>query len=158
VAVQIEPESAATNYHWNTPYWLGLGSPWGGLITTPADYGRFVRMMLGDGELDGVRTLSPASPRAMVSDQLTNFPAIPAEDRASRPWGLGWRLRWPNSSAYFGDLLGPKSFGHWGATGTVAWADPESDAFAVILTSRPPGDRGRHLSRLSNVLASAFER
>jgi CubicO group peptidase (beta-lactamase class C family) len=158
VAVQIETESAATDYHWNTPYWRGLGAPWGGLITSPSDYGRFLRMMLGEGALDGVRILSPASTRAMVSDQVATFPAIPAEDRAMRPWGLGWRLHWPRSSAYFGDLLGPKSFGHWGATGTVVWADPELDAFAVILTSRPPGDRGMHLSRLSNVLASAFER
>src|SRR5262249_18270382 len=44
-------ENASTDWHWNTPYWLGFGAPWGGLITSPADFARFCQMMLNGGVL-----------------------------------------------------------------------------------------------------------
>ena len=156
-AVRIDAQQAQTDWHWNSPYWLGFGSPWGGLVTSASDYGRFLAMMLGDGRSGGVRILAPATVEEMVTNQLDSFPVMPEAERRLRPWGLGWRLRWPGSSAHFGDLLGPRSFGHWGATGTLAWADRARDAFAVILTSQPQQDQGTYLGRLSNVLASAFE-
>jgi CubicO group peptidase (beta-lactamase class C family) len=84
------------------------------------------------------------------------MPKIPEEERRCRPWGLGWRLNWPAHSANFGDLLGPKSFGHWGATGTLAWCDPESDSFAVLLTTQPQEPDGRFLARLSNAIGAAM--
>src|SRR5262245_49905602 len=59
---------------WNTPYWLSLGSPWGGLITTPADYARFCLAFLGGGKLGDARVLSPAAVRAMTSNQLEPLP------------------------------------------------------------------------------------
>jgi CubicO group peptidase (beta-lactamase class C family) len=155
--VRIDATQSRSDWHWNSPYWRGLGSPWGGMITSASDYGRFLRMMLGRGSLGPTRLLSPATVETMIANQLLTFPGVPDVDRRLRPWGLGWRLRWPGSSAHFGDLLGPRSFGHWGATGTVAWADPDRDAFAVILTTEPQGEHGSHLARLSNVLASAFE-
>jgi CubicO group peptidase (beta-lactamase class C family) len=141
---------------WNTSYWLGLGAPWGGLITTPVDYARFCLAMLGGGKLGEARVLSPAAARAMASNQLEGMPKMPEEERRCRPWGLGWRLNWPGHSANFGDLLGPKSFGHWGSTGTLAWCDPETESFAVLLTTQPQEPEGRFLSRLSNAICAAL--
>lgn len=141
---------------WNSPYWLGLGAPWGGLITSPIDYARFCLMFLGGGKLDDVRVLSPATVRAMTTNQLEGMLAIPEPERRCRPWGLGWRLNWPGSSSNFGDLLGPRSFGHWGSTGTLAWCDPDLDAFAVLLTTQPQDPEGRFLSRLSNAICAAI--
>src|SRR5262249_49923448 len=109
---------------WNTPYWLGFGSPWGGLITSPSDYARFCLMFLGGGKLGDARVLGPATARAMTANQLAAMPRAPEEERRCRPWGLGWRLNWPAHPSTFGDLLSPRSFGHWGATGTLAWCDP----------------------------------
>ena len=43
----------------------------GGLWSTADDYLAFVRMLLGGGEVDGVRVLSEESVRAMRTDQLT---------------------------------------------------------------------------------------
>ncbi|WP_435017031.1 serine hydrolase domain-containing protein [Tundrisphaera sp. TA3] len=154
--IQLDPETKRTQHHWNSPYWLGLGSAWGGLITTAADYARFLRMALDGGSLDGVRILGSASARLMTANQTATFPGIEAETRRLRPWGLGWRLMWPGTSAYFGDLVGPRGFGHWGATGTVAWADPDSDSFAVILSTLPQGIEGAYLARLSNAIVSAL--
>ena len=156
--VRLESDQEATDWNWNTPYWLGLGAPWGGLISTAVDYSRFCRMMLGEGKLDGVRCLSRATVRAMTTNQLAALPMIPEEERRCRPWGLGWRLSWPGQSAHFGDLLGPWTFGHWGATGTLCWIDPESDAFLVLFTTEPCEEEGRCVAKVSNVVAAAIVR
>lgn len=152
----LEPGKPEADWDWNSAYWRGLGAPWGGLVTTPLDLARFSLAMLGDGALGRTRILSPASVRAMTTNALIGFPELPEADRRCRPWGLGWRLRWPGRSENFGDLLGPNAYGHWGATGTVWWIDPDADAFAVILTNAPGGDDGRHLARASAAVAAAL--
>jgi CubicO group peptidase (beta-lactamase class C family) len=155
-AVRLPPGTEKTDWHWNTPYWLGFGAPWGGLITSPLDYAKFCQLMLNGGTLGGVRLLSAATVRAMTTNQLAGMPLIPEEDRRCRPWGLGWRLHWPAYSPNFGDLLGPRSYGHWGATGTVCWMDPDSEAFCVLFTTRPQDEDGRFLARASNAVAAAI--
>jgi CubicO group peptidase (beta-lactamase class C family) len=94
--------------------------------------------------------------RAMTSNHLAVLPQLPEEERRCRPWGLGWRLNWPGNISSFGDLLGPRTFGHWGATGTMLWMDPDADAFCVLFTTQPLGDDGRLLARVSNVVAAAL--
>jgi CubicO group peptidase (beta-lactamase class C family) len=94
-------------------------------------------MMLNGGKLGGVRVLSRATVRAMTRNQLAALPQIPEEDCRCRPWGLGWRLNWPGHSASFGDLRGPQTFGHWGATGTVCCIDLEAEAFCILFTTQP---------------------
>ena len=42
----------------------------GGLLGTMSDYGRFIRMILNDGELDGVRVLKPATVAMMCENQM----------------------------------------------------------------------------------------
>jgi CubicO group peptidase (beta-lactamase class C family) len=155
-AVRIGAEALKTNWHWNSPYWLSFGAPWGGMITSPANMGRFCQMMLNGGKLGTVRILSPATVRTMTSNQLEGMPQVPEEERRSRPWGLGWKLNWPGHSANFGDLLGPRTYGHYGSTGTVVWIDPDTEAFLVLFTTQPQDPEGRFLSRLSNVVASAM--
>jgi CubicO group peptidase (beta-lactamase class C family) len=154
--VRLPPGMENTDWHWNTSYWLGFGAPWGGLITSPADYAKFCQLMLNGGTLDGIRLLSSATVRAMTTNQLAGMPQIPEEDRRCRPWGLGWRLHWPAHSPNFGDLLGARSYGHWGATGTVCWMDPDSEAFCVLFTTQPHEEEGRLLARASNAVAGAI--
>jgi CubicO group peptidase (beta-lactamase class C family) len=152
-----EEQQQATGWNWNTPYWRKLGAPWGGLLTTPADLARFAQMMLGRGELAGRRFLSPAAIAAATRNQVEAMREVPADDRRCRPWGLGWRLNWQAHSANFGDFLGPRTYGHWGATGTVMWIDPDLDAFAILFTTQPQEPAGNFLSRASNAIAASFE-
>ena len=152
----VEPEQEGRHWNWNSDYWLDFGAPWGGLITSPFDLARFCRMMLDLGSFGRERVLSPASVRAMTRNQLEGMPDVPEEDRRCRPWGLGWLLNRPAKSANFGDLLGPNSYGHWGATGTLCWIDPDADAFGIVFLNRPDGIEGRNLQRMSNRLAAAL--
>ena len=102
------------------------------------------------------KRLSPASVRALTMNQLAQMPQVPEEERRCRPWGLGWRLNWPAHSANFGDLLGPRTFGHWGATGTVCWLDPDAQTFCILFTTQPQEPEGRFLARVSNIVAAAW--
>lgn len=154
--IRITAEQQKTDWNWNSPYWLGFGAPWGGMVTTPADFARFCLMMLGGGALDGVRILSPATVRAMTTNRLESLSELPEEERRCRPWGLGWRLNWYGHPASFGDLVGLRAYGHWGATGTLCWIDPETDSFFILFTTQPLADSERLLTRASNVVAAAL--
>jgi CubicO group peptidase (beta-lactamase class C family) len=154
--IRVLPELEGKDWNWNSAYWLGLGAPWGGMVTSPADFARYCQMTLNGGVLDGVRVLSPATVRAMTTNQLAWLPKVPEEERRCKPWGLGWRLNWPGHSSNFGDLLGPRAFGHWGATGTVCWMDPDTETYCILFTTQPQEPEGRFLARLCNAVCAAI--
>ena len=152
--VDVGPEMVGTDWGWNTPYWRGLGAPWGGMLSTVEDMSRFCQGFLSVGSLDGAQVFSRAVVEAMTRDQITGMPLISAEARAGRLWGLGWRLFPTRNWSYFGDLLTPGSFGHGGATGTVMWVDPSREMVCVLHTTKPSVASGRLLSRCSNLVAA----
>jgi CubicO group peptidase (beta-lactamase class C family) len=156
IRVPPDQREAADDWGWNSRYWRALGAPWGGVLSTPADLARFARLMMSAGLIDGTRIFSRAIVEAATRNQLVGMSSLVPADRECRPWGYGWRLSWPGCSAYFGDLLGPRSYGHMGATGTILWIDPDRDAFAVILTTEPQEPHGTYLARLTNSIAAAF--
>ena len=85
----------------------------------------------------------------MTSDQNAEIKA---------PWGLGWALGRSHAWNAFGDLVSGNTFGHAGATGTMAWADPETQLLCVILTNRPYSvDDGRLLRLVSNIVAASVQ-
>jgi CubicO group peptidase (beta-lactamase class C family) len=131
----------------NSPYWRDMGHPWGGMHSTTSDLAILLQAFLNGGTYAGTRVFSPATVAAMTRDQNTAI---------GKPWGLGWGLATSPVWCYFGDLVSPRTFGHSGATGTVAWADPERKLLCVILTTRPSGDDGGRLLRVvSNAVAAA---
>lgn len=147
-----EPQRSATAWNWNSPYWRQLGAPWGGLLTTAEDLGKFLRMMVA-----GLGLLSPASLREAVENRLDDFSAIPDSERRARGWGLGWRLNWKDHRHCFCDLLPATVAGHWGATGTLFWIDPTRELGAVLLGTHPLDDRVSPLTELSNLIVAAIE-
>jgi CubicO group peptidase (beta-lactamase class C family) len=129
----------------NSPYWRDMGHPWGGMHSTVTDLGRLLTAMLNNGTWNGKRVFRPATVRTMISDQ---------NEAIGAPWGLGWALGRSKAWNFFGDLVSEKTFGHAGATGTVAWADPVSGVLCVILTDRLVHD-GSLLRRVSNIVAAS---
>jgi CubicO group peptidase (beta-lactamase class C family) len=137
----------AARFGANTQYWRDMGHPWGGMHSTAPDLAVFLQLFLNEGIYDGKRVLGAATARAMIADQ--NAPS-------ASPWGLGWALKRSKVWNYFGDLGSDRTFGHVGATGTVAWADPQTDLLCVILTTRPAAeDDGSLLRRVSNIVHAA---
>jgi beta-lactamase class C len=124
----------------NSAYWRDMGHPWGGMHSTVSDLTLLLTAML-----NGTRIFSPATIREMITDQNTAVGA---------PWGLGWALGRSKAWNFFGDLVSPSAFGHAGATGTVAWADPASGVTCVILTDRLIHN-GSLLRRVSNAVAAS---
>ena len=112
-----------------------------GLFTTAGDLARFARMMLNDGDLDGVHVLSRESVRLMSSVQS--------------PVAAGWRRSagWDIDSPYSrprGSVFPIGSYGHTGFTGCILWIDPFSKTFYVFLSNRVyPGDQANILGLYS---------
>jgi len=103
----------------------------GGLFSTADDYGKFARMILRGGELDGKRYLKPESVKQMTTvqsgDLKTGF-------TPGNGWGLAWCVvREPQGVTA---AVSPGSFGHGGAYGTQAWIDPVKGRAYVMLIQR----------------------
>lgn len=156
VRVQIAAETADGDYHWNSDYWRRLGSPWGGMFSTPEDLAVLCQLMLDGGRRGDVQLISPATVERMTTNRLIDLPDLPEPLRRTQPWGLGWRINSPNSPDAFGELVSPRAYGHWGATGTVCWIDPEHEAFCVLFTSGMLSQSQWRLSRISNAVAASF--
>jgi uncharacterized protein YbbC (DUF1343 family)/CubicO group peptidase (beta-lactamase class C family) len=98
-----------------------------GLFTTAADLARYARMLVGGGEVGGVRVLKAETVRLMTSVQT---PPNLAERR-----GLGWDID-SGQSGPRGKWFPLGSFGHTGWTGGSLWADPFSKTFLIFLSNR----------------------
>jgi CubicO group peptidase (beta-lactamase class C family) len=115
----------------------------GGLWSTAEDYLRFVRMLLGDGTVDGARVLSPESARLMRTDRISdehkrhNFLGAPY-------WvgrGFGLNLSVVTDPVKSAPLFGPGGLGtfSWpGAYGTWWQADPSADLILLYLIQNLP--------------------
>jgi CubicO group peptidase (beta-lactamase class C family) len=55
-------------------------------------------------------------------------------------WGLTFELRDAKSPHWTGTRNSERTFGHFGASGTFLWVDPEAGAACGVLTDRPFGD------------------
>jgi CubicO group peptidase (beta-lactamase class C family) len=124
--------------------------PAGGLYSTGANQARFYRMLLSGGAPDGKRVLSAASVKAMTGVQTgeLNCGFTPG-------LGFGYGLGVVRKPQGVTAMLSPGSFGHGGAFGTQAWADPKRDLFVVLLIQRvglpnaDASDMRRELQRLA---------
>jgi CubicO group peptidase (beta-lactamase class C family) len=103
----------------------------GGLFSTAPDYGRFVRMLLNDGSLDGKTYLKPETVKLMSAVQTGE---LKTGFTGGNAWGLGVCLvRKPQGVTA---ALSPGSFGHGGAYGTQAWIDPVRKVGYVLMIQR----------------------
>lgn len=119
------PESGAgsadsKDWDWNSPYWRNLGSPWGGAHASASDIGRFLAAFF-DPPADWLR---PETIQKMITNQ---------NSAGVTPRGFGFGI----GSAIASPACSPQTFGHGGATGTLAWADPATDTICVVLTTLP---------------------
>jgi CubicO group peptidase (beta-lactamase class C family) len=109
----------------------------GGLISTADDYLMFARMMLGKGEVDGVRLVKASTLEMMTQNRLTDaqrqIPFMGIPFWLGQGFGLGVSvITDPEQQAWMG--AGSKgAFGWPGAFGTWWQADPAEDMVMLYL-------------------------
>jgi CubicO group peptidase (beta-lactamase class C family) len=115
----------------------GFASGGGGLVSTADDYLRFARMLLGGGELEGVRILSPRMVELMTTDQLTEeqrrVPFLGMDFWAGQGFGLGVSVVDDPTRAIGSELVTAGTHGWGGAHGTWYFVDPAEDLAAVMM-------------------------
>jgi CubicO group peptidase (beta-lactamase class C family) len=55
-------------------------------------------------------------------------------------WGLGFELRDAKEPHWTGTRTSPRTFGHFGGSGTFLWVDPDADIALGVLTDREFGE------------------
>lgn len=146
--------------HDERAYYLGGVSAHAGIFSSGHDLARFARMYLNDGELDGVRIVSPTA--------IALFTAYVDSTFSNR--GIGWQkpdlpgMKFASpSSAWAGHLMSTRAFGHTGFTGTSIAIDPSRDLFVVLLSNRVDPTRNNNKitevrRQLADSVVSEFDR
>jgi methyl acetate hydrolase len=133
----------------------------GGLASTASDYGRFVRMFLNGGALDGARVLKAETVALMGRNHIgaVSLPAL----KSARPrsadftfiadgrgkWGLGFLI----TADQVPGKRSPGSLSWGGINNTFFWIDPERGIAGVIMMQFLPFADAKALAT-----CDAFER
>lgn len=153
------PHAGTALEPFNSRFWRSLALPWGGLVTTAAGAIALARAFLGPPAGLLSRELAAEATRNQADDLEGGF-APPLIWNPS-PWGLGPDLRGEKKPHWAPPppIVSPDSFGHSGASGCIAWADPSSGIAWAILGTRT-ADSGwllRHGPAIAEALLRAAE-
>ncbi len=115
----------------------------GGLVSSASDYHRFARMLLGGGQLDGVRLLSGRTVRYMSRNHLPGRADLGTFGRpfgeaplTGSGYGLGFAVVEDPVRSKVMSSVGEISWG--GAASTAFFIDPAEDLIVVFLTQLLP--------------------
>ena len=107
----------------------------GGLLSTAADYARFLQMLLNGGSLEGQRLLGRKTVEFMTADHLGPLPRSGEVLPPGHGFGLGFAVK-----TALGEHTEPGSVGTYGwsgAAGTAFFVDPQEAMFAMIMVQAP---------------------
>ena len=120
---------------------LGLGatldgSPASGIAGSIADLVALARELLGPTLI---------APETLAEATALQFPGLvgvlPGYGRMEpNDWGLGFELRDDKRPHWTGERNSPRTFGHFGQSGSFLWVDPEVGVACACLTDTPFGD------------------
>ncbi len=87
-------------------------------------------------------TVSPELHAEATSVQFPGLDGVLPGYGVQRPndWGLGFEIRDSKTPHWTGANNSPGSYGHFGQSGTLIWADPVAKLALVVLTDRDFGD------------------
>lgn len=127
----------------------------GGLVSTARDVARFARMLLGGGELDGVRILSRKSVELMSTNHLSADQLKDYNWDTQRGYGYGLAVR---------VMMHPEIAGY-GSVGEFAWdgmagtwfsVDPKEDMVSVFMVQTNPGRHYRFVPLYAQAVYGAI--
>ncbi len=107
-----------------------------GATSTVADLAAFATDLLAPA------TVSPEMHAEAIRVQFAGLDGVLPGYGVQRPndWGLGFEIRDSKTPHWTGRLNSPASYGHFGQSGTLIWADPVAELALVVLTDRDFGD------------------
>ncbi len=134
----------------------------GGLVGTAADYQRFLLMLLGGGELDGVRLLAPRTVAYLTRNQLPGGADLAGFGRplhaetsfAGVGFGLGVAVVVDPVACRNLTSAGEYSWG--GAASTAFYVDPAARLTVVFLTQLMPSSAYPLRSQLRQLVSQAL--
>lgn len=137
----------------NTPEFIRSGLPSAGCFASAADVALFYQMLLGLGELNGKRLLSPRmvqwAVRNHTGERVDEFFGIPMH----RALGVHVRGSSPQIRG-LSSMASAETFGHGGVGTSYSWADPETKvSFTYLTNSRLP--EPLHSQRLEEIMTMA---
>jgi len=151
----LKPIDPATGQFSTKPAFLSGG---GGLVSSADDYLRFCQMMLGGGELDGVRVLKPETAALMVQNQLPEklVPIMLGPlPMANMGFGLGFSVRVGLGKNDPPGSLG--AYGWGGAASTQFFIAPKEELICVAMTQFMPASQAYALDLQKLVFQSLLE-
>jgi CubicO group peptidase (beta-lactamase class C family) len=107
-----------------------------GATSTVADLAAFATDLLSPA------TVSPEMHAEAIRVQFPGLDGVLPGYGVQRPndWGLGFEIRDSKTPHWTGARNSPGSYGHFGQSGTLIWADPVARLALVVLTDRDFGD------------------
>ncbi|MFJ4470872.1 serine hydrolase domain-containing protein [Streptomyces sp. NPDC089424] len=111
------------------------GSPAKDGVSTVEDLLRFA------AEIQAPRLLDPRTVAEAMSVQYAGTKGVLPGYGLQNPndWGLGFEIRGSKSPHWTGAHSSPRTFGHFGQSGTFLWSDPEAGLACVALSDRAFG-------------------
>ena len=139
-----------------------LVSGGGGLLSTSADYLRFARMLLGGGELDGQRLISPKTLSLMTANHLpggqdlteASVSLFSEAAYAGVGFGLGFAVTLDPAKTLIPGSPGEFFWG--GMASTFFWVDPLEDLTCVFMTQLTPSSSYPVRRQLRTLVYSAM--
>lgn len=118
----------------NSAFWRSLALPWGGMLSTAAGALSLARAFAGKP----AGFLPPTLLAEATHDQTGGLGGgfwEPLEWPRCQ-WGLGVELRGAKMPHWTPPSASPRSFGHAGASGCLAWSDPDAGVTWAMLGTR----------------------
>jgi CubicO group peptidase (beta-lactamase class C family) len=112
--------------------------PQSGAFASARAYGRLLSCLLAGGSSGGVALLAAETVEEMLAPQFGPLPGgvNGVGEWPDLCWGLGFDVRGRREPHWAGNSLRARAASHFGASGTLAWLDPERGLGLVVLANR----------------------
>ncbi|HSM13304.1 MAG TPA: serine hydrolase domain-containing protein [Thermoanaerobaculia bacterium] len=155
---EIRPEGPRA-LDWASERHLTSCSPGASGLGPMRELARLYTMLLGGGEIDGRRLLSPQTVAAVTARHRVGL--VDQTFRTRLDWGLGVILDSkhygdPDAPYQYGPHAGPRTYGHSGARSSTAFADPDARMVVAVAVNGLTGDEV-HRERFERLTRALYE-